>query len=171
MGEGPKEHDMTTIPNNERPEHSFSDELLDALADRFYGRGPEAAQREAQRKAEDQVRRAEELATRKAVKDGLRRAVKAAIEQGLIPGSPKDYGIGVQWYGASPIGIRITTRLAPLVNVEDWRDREDFAMRACAIADRIESAIKGSLDPSITEAAQSLFVCGTGSCGTEEQPC
>jgi hypothetical protein len=155
--------------NNEASEHSVSDELLDALADEFYGRGPKAVQREAQRKAEDQARRAEELAARKAFKDGLRRAIKQAIERGLIPGSPNDYGVGVKWYGSHPNGIRITTRCAPLVAIGDWRDREDFAMQACAITDRIEAGIKSSLDPSIAEVAQALFVKGTGSRSTEGQ--
>jgi len=172
MGKGPKEHDMTTISTNETPEHSVSDERLRALVAEHFGRGPKAAQREAQRKAEDQAREAAKLAARKAFKDGLRRAIKRAIEQGLIPGAPRDFGVGVQWYGSHPIGIRITTKCAPLVAIEDWRDREDFAMQACAIADRIEAGIKSSLDPSIAEAAQSLFVRGTGSRGTEtSQPC
>lgn len=38
------------IPNNETPEHSVSDEMLQVLADKFYGRGSKAAQREAELK-------------------------------------------------------------------------------------------------------------------------
>jgi hypothetical protein len=124
-----------------------SDELLRAAIAEHFGHKPKA-QAAAERQAEQDRMQTE----RKAVKDAIRAAIKRAIDRGLIPGTPGDYGVSVQWGGnAIPTGIRISTRCAPEVTLEDMRDREDIAAEAFKVTDNIERQIVDNFDEWLRE--------------------